>query len=203
MLSLAAMFAGFMLLDEVVRQRVIQPVFSNLENDGALRDTHRVIAAIDVELDHLLYIAQQRAIRFEAAELSKEPTSRDPDAWPSENAHWAAIVGSDHSWHWIHHGAEVDELKKQLDIHSELFPRIASHAETTATRADDQEPFDGLTAAPNRTIHAYAAVRVSLDSPQGKDVVSNKEAAGSSTAGRDVTNGGSLKALPRGRKSIR
>ena len=48
-LSLGGMFLVFLVVDEVVRQRVISPSFVRLEKTEALRDADRVLTAISVE----------------------------------------------------------------------------------------------------------------------------------------------------------
>ncbi len=92
-LSLAAIFFVFLLIDDVVRRRVIEPEFIALERGGAIRDANRVLAALNSEVEHLAELASHWAAQIrddEAAPTRRSVASRDPIAWPMAKSDWVA-----------------------------------------------------------------------------------------------------------------
>lgn len=100
-LSLAAVFFLFLTVDELVRQRVIQPEFDSLEEAGAIRDANRVLAALNSEVDHLSVLARHWGSQIrDSEELSPHlgvPSSRQSP----EDVDWAATISQDGTWQWI------------------------------------------------------------------------------------------------------
>ncbi|NND98704.1 MAG: HAMP domain-containing histidine kinase [Pirellulaceae bacterium] len=162
-LSLAAMCAVFLVIEETVRRNVIEPVFEDLEQTSAVRDTNRVLSAIEVESDHLRAIAEQSADRFDPSELiprvssnaTDGPNSRSGTNWRFEGVQWAAVVGSNRTWYWLHLSDSMRKVTDSIDPEVELFPSILN--EVTET---EMQPFDGLTCALKQTIHAYAVAPI-------------------------------------------
>ena len=110
-LSLAAIFLVFLTIDEMVRQQVIEPEFTSLEKAGATRDANRVLAAMNAEVEHL------RDLTVHLASQIREQTLTGPTAevvkadspsrgWSTQKLDWAATVGPDGSWTWLHRAAQ-------------------------------------------------------------------------------------------------
>ena len=160
-LSLAAMCAVFLVIDEVVRLAVIQPAFEELEHASAMRDTNRVMSAIKVESEHLRSIAEQGASRIKSSHLAHWI---DDDLqklfWNGDSPHfdtiqWAAIVGEDGSWRWItpreRLSAETCKASNINALRIGILRRI-SQSNSLAT--------DGLTRDNHRRIYAYASTPI-------------------------------------------
>ncbi len=164
-LSLAAMFAIFLMVDEVVRYKVISPVFADLENAAALRDNNRVIAAIRLESDHLRDVVEQSAAKFDPTELvpldendgdTREVYTSMPNV---TRAYWAAVVGSDGSRRWIHRGPDIDQSER---VDQELLDSIVA-----ALKNIGPHSIDGLVRVTDReALFAYAAAPVELGNRQ-------------------------------------
>ncbi|MGI9474213.1 MAG: ATP-binding protein [Rubripirellula sp.] len=116
-LSLAAIFFVFLTIDELVRQRVIEPEFALLERSGAIRDADRVLAALNAEVEHLHELAEQWASRInDEADGSKTVSSIRPGKWSSERRHWAAHVSTTGEWSWFASSAgEESTQQSQVD----------------------------------------------------------------------------------------
>lgn len=96
-LSLAAMFLVFLATNEIVRHQVFAPEFNALERAGAIRDTTRVLAAIDAEVDHLCELNKHWSV---------DALDRD---WQSSDLYWAAIASTHEPIQWLHgHECETD-----------------------------------------------------------------------------------------------
>jgi signal transduction histidine kinase len=160
-LSLAAMCAVFLVIDEAVRLIVIQPAFEELEYASAMRDTNRVMSAIKVESEHLRSIAEQGASRIISAQLA-DTDAEDLQAsfWNRESLHfdtvqWAAIVGEDASWRWItphdQLSADTRAASNVEALRSSILHRISQ---------SDSLASDGLTRDNNRNIFAYASIPI-------------------------------------------
>ncbi len=110
-LSLAAIFFVFLMIDEVVRRRVIEPEFVALEQAGAIRDANRVLAALNSEVEHLSELASHWAAQIREWELLTDTADgfTGSAAWPMEKSDWAAQVGSDGTWTWIRSGTNLSE----------------------------------------------------------------------------------------------
>ena len=148
-LSLAAMFAIFLVVAEVVRHSVIQPIFADLEYAEAVRDSNRVHAAIKVESEHLSAIAEQSALRFDPSELT---SSKPISTWPIVDVECAAIVSRSGSWKWLHR-EEVTSGNKALEAQN--FQAITDHISRST-----EGPIVGLTCAQHQKVFAYAAAPI-------------------------------------------
>ncbi|MGB7346531.1 MAG: HAMP domain-containing sensor histidine kinase [Pirellulaceae bacterium] len=163
-LSLAAMCAIFMVIDEAVRRIVIQPAFEDLEQASAMRDTNRVMSAIKVESEHLRAIAEQGASRLPLQDLiSQENSSAEDSIWSESSLHfegvqWAALMGSDRSWRWMHftddQGTLIDERSDTKELTRSILDRIEE---------SKNQPTDGLACGSDRRIHAYATTPIKQD----------------------------------------
>ena len=141
-LSLAAIFFLFLLIDDVVRRRVIEPEFIALERGGAIRDANRVLAAVNSEVEHLAELAGHWAAQI----LDGKSRDRTPenipgaDSWPMDKADWAALVGSDGTWTWIGSAAKPPEM--EIDVAHEHL-----HSLVQSCRNSDKQLISGITRA--------------------------------------------------------
>ncbi len=118
-LSLGAMFLVFLVVDEIIRQQVINPSFVRLEHSGAIQDANRVLAAIDVETEYMLEIGKQLAARVDPADLLIERAdtnlgsdhSRKP--WSTQRVAWVAAVKPDGNWRWLYRGPMLDAIESK------------------------------------------------------------------------------------------
>ncbi|QDT13565.1 sensor histidine kinase [Planctomycetes bacterium K23_9] len=163
-LSLAAMCAVFLVIDEAVRRIVIQPAFKDLEHASALRDTNRVMSAIKVESEHLQTIAEQGASRLKPNDIDRitqstiQETLWREQSWHLEGVQWAAITGSDNSWRWVR--------LKNVDLPSQESPGGndgISEAVLDRISAATSTSTDGLICATDRVIHAFATAPIKFD----------------------------------------
>lgn len=120
-LSLAAIFFVFLLVDELVRHHVIKPEFVALEKADAIRDSNRVVAAINAEVEHLTDLANQWASRIDKDTVrSSESKPLFPAesrvAWGPSKIDWAAIVEKDGSWRWL--SGQTAEHASPTPIHA-------------------------------------------------------------------------------------
>ncbi len=115
-LSLGAMFLVFLVVDEAVRQCVINPSFMVLEEAGAIRDADRVLAAINAEAEYLTEISEQLAARIDPVEMTiagvdeaiEPPHHRNQSR--TQRLAWLAVVGTDASWRWLHKSSALEML---------------------------------------------------------------------------------------------
>jgi signal transduction histidine kinase len=134
-LSLGAMFLVFLVVDEVVRQRVINPSFMLLEEAGAVRDADRVLAAINVEAEYLTEISEQLAARIDPAEMTIAGV--DEAIEPHDHRHqsrtqklaWLAVVGTDASWRWLHKSTALAALRES-ELESPVVDELVRDAGT-------------------------------------------------------------------------
>jgi signal transduction histidine kinase len=120
-LSLAAIFFVFLLVDELVRHHVINPEFVALEKADAIRDSNRVVAAMNAEVEHLTELTYQWASRIDKDTVRSSESERLSPAesrvtWRSEKIDWAAIVEKDGSWRWL--SGETAEHDSPTPIHA-------------------------------------------------------------------------------------
>ncbi|QEF96599.1 Sensor histidine kinase TodS [Stieleria maiorica] len=109
-LALALMLAVVVGIDEIVRQKVIAPEFANLERVAALKDTNRVLSAINTEVEFLSETASQDAIRIEthlrrssARESMQQLAAELPAGLlgQGKRVEWAAILDHSGEWTWL------------------------------------------------------------------------------------------------------
>ncbi len=108
-LSLAAMFFVFLTADEMVRQQVVKPEFAALERDGAIRDAHRVLAAMNEKVAHLGDLAKHWAGRLELngptdgmEQAAGDAQQTQQHKRPSPDLAWAAVVDEQGAWRWLY-----------------------------------------------------------------------------------------------------
>jgi signal transduction histidine kinase len=99
-LSLAAVFFLFLTIDEMVRQKVIQPEFAALEESGAIRDANRVLAALNAEVDHLTVLARHWGAELREREYSGR-LDQSPLRQAADHLDWVATVSADGTWRWL------------------------------------------------------------------------------------------------------
>lgn len=105
-LALAVVLTIAVGIDEVVRQQVIAPEFASLERVTAMKETNRVLSAINTEIEYLAESAvQDRARRMLVshynAHASDLPPSPDLDPYNQSRIEWSAIIQPDNGrWDW-------------------------------------------------------------------------------------------------------
>ena len=112
-LSVAGMFVVFLTIHEAVRTRVIEREFLALEQNSAVRDAGRVLAAIHVEVEHLGELAEQLARRSDLpagdAEAAATADVRGIDQGPGpESFEWVLVADRDGSVGWLRRGSAAD-----------------------------------------------------------------------------------------------
>ncbi|MCO8120508.1 ATP-binding protein [Stieleria sp. TO1_6] len=109
-LALALMLGVVVGIDEIVRQRVIAPEFANLERVAALKDTNRVLSAINTDIDFLSETATYKARQLEARVKQSSGKSFEHSAWAhfstdaqnmNDRIEWDAIVDQEGNWVWL------------------------------------------------------------------------------------------------------
>jgi signal transduction histidine kinase len=107
-LSLAAIFVMFLLIDDVVRRRVIAPEFISLEQAGAIRDARRVHAAIQSETEHLCEVTDLWAAQIHTDRGTGRPPRISLVPQPPDQVHGAlrtsecvVLRETDGRWHWL------------------------------------------------------------------------------------------------------
>ena len=109
-LALVGLFLIFIVVDECVRQKVILPGFESLETSGAIRDSKRIIAALDVESEHLQDISQHLAKRPSLSNAKKHDIiTKDFDAMKYS---WIAVM-NDNQWDWSGHEQMICESDQE------------------------------------------------------------------------------------------
>jgi signal transduction histidine kinase len=106
-LSLAAIFILFLLLDEIVRRHVIEPQFANLEQARAVRDARRVLATFDSEVEHLAVLTRHWASQLTGSQPSGgdlTPDHAEAGSPAPERSYWVARTAPETGWTWIQTG---------------------------------------------------------------------------------------------------
>tara|TARA_R110002049_G_scaffold4601_5_gene32255 strand:+ start:358083 stop:360152 length:2070 start_codon:yes stop_codon:yes gene_type:complete len=165
-LSLAAMFFLFLTIDEVVRQKVVRPAFSSLERNAAIRDSNRVLAAMNAEVQHLSELAFERAKRLSQPMVGEPDSSPDlRDREPLTDAQdktWALSINADGTHQWIH---QVKPNSTEADDEAASAWAEEGHASSivqslTRLCSDAGESRRGTTRAGRDKIMMFAAVRI-------------------------------------------
>lgn len=124
-LALAFMLALVVGIDELVRQKVIAPEFAALERVGAIKDTNRVVSAIDTEIE---FLAELAAIGAAQLWQSNHSGTGFEDCFASPGSQhrpaWTATLDGDGHWQRIEKDANAEiadskslplsQLRKQL-----------------------------------------------------------------------------------------
>jgi signal transduction histidine kinase len=200
-LSLAMMLAVVVGIDEIVRQKVIAPEFANLERVAALKDTNRVLSAINTEVGFLAETAAHNVRQYGHGwrpfdRPQDGATETDPGRSirhaSGHRIEWEALVTTEGRWDWI----SIDPSATDGPIEPESlnrsrgkFPRIT---EIVAQHSSpDSLALRGMTQSSEGELYLFAALPLqptagdssgqSIDSFYvvgqrfGKDVVSDIE----------------------------
>ena len=101
-LSLALMLAVFTVIDEFVRQSVIVPEFVNLERVSAIKDTTRVVSAINSEIDFLAETAKHdRDVLAYMQSHQGEQCVHDHVLPRRERVDYAGVFAARDNWNWM------------------------------------------------------------------------------------------------------
>ncbi|WP_149498085.1 ATP-binding protein [Roseiconus lacunae] len=128
-LALALMLGVVVGIEEFVRQYVIANEFAALERVTALKETNRVLSAINTEIDFLADTAvrdvtflayaenpNENAVRYETLNQSDETERR------TARVHWRARVDGKGNWHWLTPPSlpaeVVDQIGARLQNHN-------------------------------------------------------------------------------------
>lgn len=163
-LSLAAIFVVFLWIDELVRRRVIEPEFAVLERAGAVRDAHRVMAAIDSEVEHLGELAEKWAVllRHRRPDVGVPPATMGVTALGAKDCDWMVLASCDDTatgcaWNWIQSGTSLSVAERNAAEES-LSELVAF------CRRSGQSLCSGITALGHRSPAIFSVVE--LDHPE-------------------------------------
>ncbi|WP_182867874.1 sensor histidine kinase [Rhodopirellula sp. JC639] len=187
-LALALMLGVVVGIDEIVRQKVIAPEFANLERVAALKDTNRVLSAINTEVEFLSETASQDAIRIEnhlrrtpARGSTKQLAAELPPELPpgllgqGKRVEWAAIVDRGGDWTWLSTAAsDADEgddgdegtpetTSSRPDLTQIRFPGIVQRiaaGRNTVVDPQDMPAVRGMTRGSDDQLYLFAAFPV-------------------------------------------
>ncbi|QDV47115.1 Sensor histidine kinase TodS [Stieleria neptunia] len=176
-LALALMLGVVVGIDEIVRQKVIAPEFANLERVAALKDTNRVLSAINTEVEFLSETAAQDAIRIDIhlrAQDGGDPAEQLASAMPlgmlgqGKRVEWAAITRQDGNWTWLtttapatEDDSEDEASSTRPDLADLEFPGIAKRIAAqrdVASGSDDANTVRGMTRGSDGQLYLFAAV---------------------------------------------
>ena len=153
-LSLAAIFVVFLTIDELVRQRVIEPEFALLERSGAIRDANRVLAALNAEVDHLHELARQWASRINDDVDSRVAAGKiGPGDWSSARRHWAAHVSATGEWSWF--ASSADQESSQQSEVDKSFQSLVGQLAQSETKSSN-----GMTRIGDHLLVMYSVIRL-------------------------------------------
>ncbi len=172
-LALALMLGVVVSIDEIVRQKVIAPEFANLERVAALKDTNRVLSAINTEVEFLSETAAQDAIRIDIhlrTQNGGDPAEQLATTMPlgmlgqGKRVEWAAITRQDGRWTWLATTApdlEDETPSTRADLAGLEFPgiveRIAAQRDEPSG-PDDANTVRGMTRGSDGQLYLFAAV---------------------------------------------
>ncbi|WP_197454829.1 sensor histidine kinase [Stieleria varia] len=149
-LALAGIFVIFLGVDEMIRFTVITPEFLNLERTSAVRDTHRVMAALNAEIENLAHDASNIA-----QTTLKENQTSIWDTQFGENIHWTAYRDGNEPWRWDARHSSVTDASTSGQPTSELRNMI----ETLASDPTNQQ-ISGMTSESEGRIYLFAGTRI-------------------------------------------
>ncbi|MCC9599547.1 HAMP domain-containing histidine kinase [Stieleria sp. JC731] len=108
-LALALMLGIVVGIEEFVRQYVIATEFIALERVTALKETNRVLSAINTEIDYLTELAhRETGLAVHNPEQTIKPSSA------SNRIQWRALVDQQGSWNWITRPENVPDLYPRI-----------------------------------------------------------------------------------------
>ncbi|MCA9135943.1 MAG: HAMP domain-containing protein [Planctomycetales bacterium] len=179
-LSLALMLGVVVGIDEVVRQKVIAPEFANLERVAALKDTNRVLSAINTEVEFLAETVSQDSYRIGKlwSQISTATTSQSlPQSLSNESisairglgdrVEWAAIVHHDGQWSWLATEGKIQKNGNSLpEAHSTgaEFPGIAERIALYVT--NKQGSLHGMTRGSDGELYLFAGISIDQNADQ-------------------------------------
>lgn len=164
-LALALMLGVVVGIDEIVRQKVIAPEFANLERVTALKDTNRVLSAINTEVEFLSETAPQGASRIEVHRRQANQSGPAEIRWSElpqdlhgrgERVEWSAIARRDWRWTWIREPGAVATVTGQSESGRVEFPGISERL--AALDCNDTDSLQGITRGSDGELYLFAAV---------------------------------------------
>lgn len=169
-LSLALMLGVVVGIDEIVRQKVIAPEFANLERVAALKDTNRVLSAINTEVEFLAETVSQDSFRIgelwgkmssgkTPGEFTKALSQESSSAIRGlgDRVEWAAIVHDDAQWSWLATGGTVskpEDTQATLGSAHVEFPGITERIAINVT--DVSGALQGMTRGSDGNLYLFA-----------------------------------------------
>lgn len=176
-LSLAFMLTVVVGIDEIVRQTVIVPEFADLERTAALKDTDRVLSAINAETDYLAETATHDALKLKIPALDPDngqtaSTSQtlqersaseilSTDVPGDGRIQWSAIIGNERPWQWL-------RLPQSSNLPA--FPDLLE-----AIRGDSPVARHGITLSSDGELYLFAAVPLSDEGDDGDAAAQHEE----------------------------
>jgi len=174
-LSLAAVFFLFLTIDELVRQKVIQPEFHALEEAGAIRDANRVLAALNSEVDHLIVLARHWGSQIRDSEAFSSETNGgsainggstseinegSESGRSPEHLDWAATISDSGTWNWIaFDGKATPDEEHDHDFQSLL----------NLCRQAGKETSSGMTRIGSQSLVLFALLDMNPDAGESMD----------------------------------
>ncbi|MEM1067973.1 MAG: HAMP domain-containing sensor histidine kinase [Planctomycetota bacterium] len=183
-LSLAAVFFLFLTIDELVRQKVIQPEFRSLEESGAIRDANRVLAALNAEVEHLAVLARHWGTQIREREAFTEKNEVPPKIQSPENLDWAATISGNGDWDWILHphsdsSTNSDSSTSSGDrAESESPDRAEAHPQPIENdfrslldlcRNSGRSSSSGMTRIGSQSLVLFSLLELSVDEPESSN----------------------------------
>lgn len=166
-LSLALMLGIVVGIDEIVRITVIAPEFASLERVAAIKDTNRVLSAINTEIDFLAETASNDAKQY-GRDWELDRTRQVPNVRVhADRVEWAAIVSDQGNWEWLtitRIGSKSDpasdileDLPTKQSSESRLeFPGISEIV--TQTNTTNEVAMRGVTRESGGDLYLYAVL---------------------------------------------
>ena len=169
-LWLAAIFVLFLLLDEIVRRHVIEPQFAALEQARAVRDSKRVLAAFNSEVEHLAAVTRHWAARFNGSPRRAGLASEGGQASvvTEERSYWVAHHDPESGWTWIQKGltqpgSDPKERATQptvAEVQTDFEPLLRYH------RRSGEQRTRGITRIGDRQLALYAVAPTQAQRPE-------------------------------------
>lgn len=158
-LALAAMLSVVVGIDEIVRQRIIAPEFVSLERVGAMKDTKRVIAAINTDIDFLAKIAEVGASRLRQLD-SKGPIATDwTTHWIEDRVDWRAISDAQGQWNWLGGSPSHREVRTQGNPFSQMTNVFTSDSALDLTSPEDRQR-KGMVLSDDGELFLFASIAI-------------------------------------------
>jgi signal transduction histidine kinase len=186
-LALALMLGVVVGIDEIVRQQVIAPEFANLERVAALKDTNRVLSAINTEIEFLAETAAHEVTKVREDWFRKpDPRFKSGSSVPSQTAEHvfrgrielAAVATVSGDWTWLKTGSGRQADTPNRDTHSPRleFPGVTSSL--SQSKSPEVGKIQGMTRGSDEQLYLFAALPLAraTDSPLDQQVAAESEA---------------------------